>query len=170
MNSRYEYKEGDLEGPWTEWYPNGQKRAEGQLTEVSRKAVEQAVKAWHGTDGKLGKEIASAIARLASQENFRGWAAGLAAIVEGEVDAKGLIDTAVLSETTFNRAHRKNEKPGTYRTNAYECLDAEFVAYIVDNLGEKGLTALNRLRFRLLLLAAVEWAADLEKHHWAVEG
>ncbi len=136
-------------------------QAEAEITKAAEAAVAQAMKDWKKHQGALELRVAEAVAFSRTQDLMEEWAAAAAAQVMAEVDEQGLISTDVLTSIRFDRGPRKGEKKGA-QTDGLEATDEEFAAWWLTQLGEHGINNFNRLRIRLLLVAALDWVRSTE--------
>ena len=70
-----------------------------------------------------------------------------------QVSSVGLISADVLKEFEV-----------TKNTSLYDVTDERFLNWIVEKIG--GIDSLNRLRFRMFLLASIEELTNLKNVHW----
>ncbi|MBN1459035.1 MAG: hypothetical protein JXA57_05830 [Armatimonadetes bacterium] len=134
---------------WTE-------QAVGEITAACENATKKALKDWKKRKGDLDHQVARAVANAHTQGLMDQWAAAAIAQVEAEVDERGLISTDILRGITFTRPARKGETT-SQKTDGLECLDEEFLAWWLDQLGERRISNLNRLRLRLVLVGVLDW-------------
>jgi hypothetical protein len=132
-----------------------------ELTAVVTEATEKAISGWKKREREFEKEIIRAVVRTRTEKKMTEWAGAAVEQVEAEVDERNLISTDVLRESWWMRPARKNESDRQpRRTDAYECLDKEFLDWFLGQLGEKGLNSSNRLHVRMLLIASLAWLKD----------
>jgi hypothetical protein len=89
--------------------------------------------------------------------------------IEQSLDEEGLIDPSKLSEIPIyvNGKHAR-------LTNAYDVNDKEFMDWYVaqlDYTAEKpqAISCINRIKFRLLMIACLRYISDVRKTHWRNE-
>ncbi|MBN1322045.1 MAG: hypothetical protein JXA87_14535 [Thermoleophilia bacterium] len=137
---------------WTE-------QATGEITAACESAAKKALKDWKKRKGDLDHQVARAVANTHTQVLMDRWAAAAIAQVGAEVDERGLISTDILRAITYTRPARKGES-APQKTDGVEALDEEFFQWWLTQLGEHGINTSNRLRLRLLLVAALDWIRD----------
>jgi len=163
-------------------------RSTAEIQSVCDAAVTKAIKTWQKKRGDLNHQVARAVANARTQCEMDQWAAAVIAQVMAEVDERNLITTDVLEGITFTRqppskqagpeepaeaeakttGKKLKAKPKSGPTDAYACTDDEFLAWFVVQLGGEnggGINNSNRLRFRLLLVAALDWLRE-ESERW----
>jgi len=163
-------------------------KATAEIQAACDTAVAKAIKNWHKKRGDLDHQVARAVANARTQCEMDQWAAAVIAQVMAEVDERNLITTDVLEGITFTRqppskqagpaepaeaeaettGKKPKAKPKSGPTDAYACTDDEFLAWFVVQLGGEnggGINNSNRLRFRLLLVAALDWLRE-ESERW----
>lgn len=140
---------------WTE-------QATAEISAVLEGAIARSLKEWKKRKGDLNHQVAQAVCATNTQELMDEWVAAAIAQVNAEVDERGLISTDILREITFTRPARKGETKAR-KTDGLEALDEEFASWWLSQLGERGINSLNRLRLRLLLVAALDWVRESER-------
>jgi len=163
-------------------------RSTAEIQSVCDAAVAKAIKGWQKKRGDLDHQVARAVANARTQCEMDQWAAAVIAQVMAEANARNLITTDVLEGITFTRqppskqagpaepaeaeaettGKKPKAKPKSGPTDAYACTDDEFLAWFVAQLGGEnggGINNSNRLRFRLLLVAALDWLRE-ESERW----
>jgi len=136
-----------------------------ELTAICAEATTKAINGWKRREPQFEKEIVRAVVVTRTEKQMQKWAEAVAAQVEAEVDERNLISTDVLKSVEFTRPARRNERDKSpHKTDALECLDDEFIAWFVTQMGDHGISAVNRLAFRMLLLAALGWVKNEDKH------
>ncbi|MBN1837900.1 MAG: hypothetical protein JW820_18730 [Spirochaetales bacterium] len=137
---------------WTE-------KATTEISAVCDAAIAKALKDWKKRKGDLDHQVARAIANAHTQGVMDRWAAAAIAQVEAEIDERGLISTDILRAITFTRPPRKGES-APQKTDGVVAVDDEFFQWWLNQLGEHGINTSNRLRLRLLLVAALDWVRE----------
>ena len=164
-------------------------RSTAEIQSVCDAAVTKAIRTWQKKRGDLDHQVARAVANARTQCEMDQWAAAVIAQVMAEVDERNLITTDVLEGITFTRQPPSKQagpaepaeaqaktagkpktaaKPKSGPTDAYACTDEEFLTWFISQLGGDnggGINNSNRLRFRLLLVAALDWLRE-ESERW----
>lgn len=144
-------------------------KATAEITTAVDAAIAKALRDWKPKQRDLQLQVARAIAATHAQGDMDAWAAAAITQIDAELDERNLISTDVLAAITFTRPPRKGEDKAVL-TDGVDCLDDEFMTWYVRQLsenknGEGGLDAANRIAFRLLLVAALDWIRG-ERQHW----